>query len=695
MPLFFDRGKFRRVSDIVRSPIDPEEVSAKKISLFRKKGRVGALTDLVATKPKNKPSAPPKQKKLARSIIVAVIAFLVIGGGFIYYSLYNFRKNVVQSLESELNRFNTQVFDLRPFESSPNKETFKTGADLNPKNPIQVLGTEIWPLLKDSVGAYKDFQELASQALILLEKSETLITNLPDLLFHQGGGEIISKLKEISGILNNVSNKNAKLAGVASRLKDFSPGNFDFYLPLQTDLGKYQNFLNSTINWLNSSSSRHIFVMLLNPSEIRPGGGFLGSYADISLRGANLESIDVHDINELDRSITSKTVPPKPIQAITTNWKTADANWFFDFPSSAGKILQFAEGSDLYNKNGIAFDGTLAMSSRVIEDLLSIVGPIEIKEDNITITSDNFLFEIQKQVQAGQKTKAPNPKKILQDLTPLVVEKLASLDSAQKQKLFNLVGNWFSNKDLMVYFRDPELQKFFSGLDLSGQVYELPQGFIGDYLAVVNANLGGGKTDIFIDQKITLVSQINDDGIVANHLVIERTHRGNESKDWWYKTTNQNYLQIFTPPNPQLENFSGGVKKTIKPPTDYKKGNYITDPLVSQIESTRKDFLNYPAVESFEEFGKSVLATWTKTEIGKKSKIVFDYTHRLPVPLAEGKTYQFIFERQAGLSGVYKFEISAPISFVWEENNLPIFEYQSSDPPGRLIINLTLKKASQ
>lgn len=683
------------MSDIVRSPIDPEEVSTKKIALFKKKGRVGALTDLVATKPKTKPSHPPKQKKLARSIVIAVLAFLIVGGGFIYYSLYNFRKNVVQSLGSELNRFSTQVFDLRPFESNLNKENFKTGANLSPKNPIQVLGTEIWPLLKDSVGAYKDFQGLAGQTLALFEKSETFITSLPNLIFHQGGSEIISQLKEIISILNNVSDKNAKLAGVAAKLKDFSPDNFDFYLPLQSDLNKYQNFLNSAVNWLSASSSRRIFVMLLNPSEIRPGGGFLGSYADISIRGANLESVNVHDINELDRGLTSKTVPPKPVQVITTNWKTADANWFFDFSSSASKILQFAESSDLYHKDPVAFDGALALSSGVIEDLLSVVGPIEIKEDNITITSDNFLSETQKQVQEGQKTKNANPKKILQDLTPLVVEKLASLDSAQKQKLFSLVGDWFSKKDLMVFFRDPKLQKFFSGLNLSGQVYELPQGFIGDYLAVVNANLGGGKTDIFMNQKITLASQINDDGIVANHLVIERTHNGNKAKDWWYKTTNQNYLQIFTPLNPQLENFSGGVKKTVKPPTNYKKGNYITDPLVSQIESTRKDFLNYPTVESFEEFGKNVLAAWTKTEVGKKTEIVFDYTHRLPVPLSEGKSYQFIFERQAGASGVYNFEISAPIGFIWEENNLPIFEYKSSDPPGRLIINLTLKKTSE
>ena len=678
----------------MRPPADSEEVTAKKISLFTKKSRRDAGRDFVAAKPEIQSSNSVHHRKLARSIIIAVLAFLIIGGSFIYYNLQLFRKNVVQSLESELNQFNTQVFDLRPFASNLNKNSLEASSDLAPKNPIQVLGTEIWPLLKNSVGAYKDFQELAGQTILLLGKSETLITKLPDLFFHQGGSEIISGLKEINNTLNNISAKNTKLAGITSQLKDFSPDNLDFYLPLQADLGKYQSFLSTTINWLNSSSSRRLFVMLLNPSEMRPGGGFLGSYADISIRGANLESVNVHDINEVDRGIASKTIPPKPVQVIATNWKTADANWFFDFPSSAGKILQFAESSDLYRQDKIAFDGVVAVSSKIIEDILSLVGPIELKENKLTITADNFLSEIQRQVQAGQKIKSPNPKKILEDLAPLLVEKLASLDGAQKQKLFNFVGDWFSNKDLMLYFRDPELQKFFNGFNLSGQVYELSNGFSGDYLAVVNANLGGGKTDIFIDQKITLASQINDDATVSNHLIIERTHRGKESKDWWYKVANQNYLQIFTPLNPQLENFSGGVKKTIRPPIDYKKGNYVTDPLLSRIESTRKDFLNYPAVESFEEFGKGVLATWTKTEAGKKSEIVFDYTHRLPVPLAEGKTYQFIFERQAGSTGDYKFEISAPIGFVWEENNLPIFEYQSSDPPGRLIINLTLKKTS-
>ena len=45
----------------------------------------------------------------------------------------------------------------------------------------------------------------------------------------------------------------------------------------------------------------------------------------------------------------------------------------------------------------------------------------------------------------------------------------------------------------MVYFRDWRLENFADELGISGNVLELPDGFSGDYLAVVNANIAGGE----------------------------------------------------------------------------------------------------------------------------------------------------------------------------------------------------------
>ena len=650
-------------------------------------------SDLINTKPKIETENPAaqSQKKFTRNITLAIVAFVAISGVMLFSSLYSYRQEVIISLADNIDhlRQTTENFDiLKSLQGEP-----KTPPSTPLKgSPIQEFASNFWPLLKESLITYKDFQGLSSDATSLFSQISSLVETIPNLIFKQKGVEIIAQLEAVNTSLKSIIEKNSSLATRVSNLKDFSGSGFDFYLPFQTDLSRYQSFLESFIVWLKSEDSHRLLVLFLNPSEIRPGGGFLGSYADITLNQGNILNIEIRDVNDIDRQLTAKIIPPKPIQVIASRWKTADANWFFDFPSSARNILQFSENSELYSKSKVSFDGVIAVSADVIGDLLGAVGSIELKEEKITLSQKDFLYEIQKEIQTGRAEGESYPKKILQSATPFILEKISNLDSSQKSQLFALFQEWFSKKDLMVYFKDPEFQKLFTNLNISGEVYEIPNSFVGDYLAVVNANLGGGKTDIFIKQDIDLQSQINDDGTVSNKLKISRDHTGDEAKSWWYRVTNQNYLNIFTLKDARLDDFSGGVAKTVKPPVNYKTLGYITDPLVSEIESSEKDFLTFPNLKTYQAFGKNIFTTWTKTEIGKKSEISLDYTNRLPNPLLIGQTYQFIFEKQSGALGNYKFDISAPIGFVWKENNLPIFEYTSQDPPGRLIINLTLKE---
>lgn len=689
----FNWENFRSVSDI-RPPSDGGKLNDPKIKkspLLKKKDPL-SKKDLINTKPKIEAESPirEKKKKFTRNLTLVIIAFIAIGGVMLFSSLYNYRQNVVQSLADNIDhlRQTTENFDilnnLQGEPKTPPAPTLKG-------SPAQEFASNFWPLLKESLNTYKDFQGLSTEASSLFSQVSSLAENFPNLIFKQKGPEIIAQLEAVNISLKAIIEKNSSLATRVSNLKDFSGSGFDFYLPFQTDLSRYQTFLESLITWLKSESNRHILVLFLNPSELRPGGGFLGSYADITLNQGNILNIEVHDVNDVDRGLTAKIIPPKPVQVIASRWKTADSNWFFDFPSSAKATLQLAETSELYSKPNITFDGVIAVSAEVVGDLLGVVGPIELKEEKITLDKENFLFEIQKEIQTGRAEGESYPKKILQSATPFILEKISNLDSNQKTQLFSLVRDWFYKKDTVVYFKDPEFQKMFSSLNISGEVYQIPNNFIGDYLAVVNANLGGGKTDIFINQTIDLQSQINDDGTVSNKLKISRDHTGDEAKSWWYRVANQNYLNVYTLKDARLEDFSGGIAKSIKAPVNYKTGNYITNPLVLEIESTEKDFLVFPNLKTYHAFGKNIFATWTKTEIGKKSEVSIEYVNRLPNPLQIGQTYQFVFEKQSGASGNYKFDISAPIGFVWKENNLPIYEYVSKDPPGRLIIPLTLK----
>ena len=326
-----------------------------------------------------------------------------------------------------------------------------------------------------------------------------------------------------------------------------------------------------------------------------------------------------------------------------------------------------------------------------MSDLLSLVGPVSVSSTKTTFTSDTLLVNIQKLVQDGQATGATYPKAVLTELTEAMFQKITALSDSQKQAMISMAIDWAGKKDIMLYSANPVFENFFGAHGVAGTVADLPQDFEGDYLAVVDANILGQKSDLYIAQDVNFESQINIDGTVSDSVIINRKHNGDQSPYWWYSATNQDYLQLFVPDGSTLSNESGGIKKNIVAPVAYTKKGYANDPMVSTIESTQEDIFGYP-VSSHEESGKEVFSTWSRVTAGNTTTISFDYSHRLFLLPADGTSYQFIFEKQAGVARHYKFEIVAPVGFQFVENGLPSYDYESSDLPGKLVINLTLQK---
>jgi hypothetical protein len=396
-------------------------------------------------------------------------------------------------------------------------------------------------------------------------------------------------------------------------------------------------------------------------------------------------------VADVDTAFKENIIPPKPLQVEVSRWRPADANWFFDFEDSASETVSFFEQSNLYAASSTKFDAVIAVSPKVMSDLLSLVGPVSVSSTKTTFASSTFLIQIQKMVQNGQATGATYPKAVLKELVAAMFQRIGTLDDSQKETLIPMAMNWINGKDVMLYSKNPVFESFFGTYGAAGTVTELPQNFEGDYLAVVDANIVGQKSDLYIAQNVDFESQINVDGTVSDSVIISRKHKGDQSPYWWYRAANQDYLQLFVSDGSTLSNESGGITKNIVPPVAYAKDGYSTDVLVSAIESTEKDIFGYP-VSSHKESGKEVFATWSRVVAGDTATISFDYSHRLFAAPTDGTSYQFIFEKQAGTARHYKFEIMAPVGFQFAENGLPSYDYESDDPPGRLVINLTLQK---
>lgn len=558
-------------------------------------------------------------------------------------------------------------------------------------------------ILFNNGGPFGSFADVLSQISNLSKKLDDIKGNVFIFLSTGNGQNLIASLNSIQ---DNILKLNNDMNNVSNL---FSISGTDIFsetdiLSLKTQSIDLQNFLKDFIPWFSSNDAHHVLILFQNPSEIRPTGGFLGSYADVLIKDGNIQSVSLKDISEVDLAFKNKIIPPKPLQLEVSNWRPADANWFFDFRSSASQTASFFEQSNLYSASGTKFDFVIGISQKVISDILALTGPISISSNStiyksanissssqIIFDSDTYLIQLQKIVQDQLAKKSNYPKGIIKDLSIGILRKISTFSDEQKQKLMSMFINWISKKDVLLYSKDNNIENFFKDIGASGAVTNLAQNFEGDYLAIVDTNINGQKSDLYINQNVYFESQINSDGTVNDNLLITRIHNGNQSPYWWYDTTNQDYLRIFVPSQTTLLNESGGIYKTINPPVSYKKNGYVVNPFLANIESTEKNIFGYP-VSSYEESGKEVFATWVSVLPGSSTTISFDYSHRLFVVPADGVSYQFIFDKQPSVSRHYKFQISAPIGFQFKENRLPVYEYETDDLPGTFIINLTLKK---
>jgi hypothetical protein len=663
-------------------PLPPKKVAEIK-SLPKKK----FFRDILPATVMRQEEAAVEKSRLPKGIwwgVVGLLALFIIG---FVISFFIVRRSVLRAIDSRATQLRAGIADLE--NADPRAAAAEFSSLATSTADLGSVAKQFGFLFQGGGGAVSAFMDVTKQFTGLSVEFAALENDAFQLL-HGGGAAIVTDLTTLRGTLAAIDVDSSELSPILSSLGGGI--NSDAYLALTAQSKGAQKFLDVFIPWISSGVPHHVLVMLQNPSEIRPTGGFLGSYADVTIASGTIVGISVHDVADVDAAFSRNVIPPKPLQLEVSRWRPADANWFFDFPTSASETLAFFNQSSLYATGMPYFDAAIAVSSDVVGDLLKVAGPITISSTKTTFTSDNFLVQIQKIVQAGQASSATYPKQVLRDLMSELSAKLASPSDTDKKELIDMASNWITEKDIMAYSSDPAIENFLEAYGAAGDVYGSPQNFNGDYLAVVDANVNGEKSDLYVSEKINWTSQIGADGTFTDNLSIDRKHTGDTSPYWWYQAQNQVYLQAFVLGGSLLTNESGGLQKTIYPKVNYAAHGYSTDPLVAAIESSTQVFFGYPAVTEHEEDGKEVFATWSMVSAGASTELSFDYTHHAFVPPAPGVAYQFVFEKQAGTNRSYSFEVDAPLGYQFVETGLPSWTYQADDLPGRMTVNLTLEK---
>ena len=655
-----------------------------------------------------KPSSSKRPKIIFWGAAILVLAVLALGAGLIVFNLNSVKRGLALRGENIFSNFSDSIAALQGFKPNAAVSSLAANsAELDSLNDFFGVNQSqsLIGMLGKFIPALKDAGSFLGQVTALNFNFLNLSADLADLqangfrYFQTDGQSLLGRLNNMRQTMGDVMKQIEAVRNTTASLKNTASffGKVDDvldkdYLKYSADLYAWDKFLGAAIGLLSSPTDRRILLLFQNPAELRPGGGFDGSYADVTVRNGQMQTLDVKDIYDPDGQLDLKVIPPKPLQGLTRDWGARDANWFFDFPTSARTVLDFMEQSKMYSEKNVTFDAVIALNINVLQGFLEITGPIDMPDYDLAINQNNFLNEIQREVEAGKDKAAGYPKRILQVLTPKILEKLNNFSEAETAQFMENLKTHLAQKDIMFYAKDPALANLLSANDWDGSVYDLPGNFWGNYLAVVNANIAGGKSDVFVNQTLTVDVNIDTDGGIFTDLTVERFHAGNTQKDPWWRATNQNFFQVYVNPGAALFSIKGNDAKPLPKGSDY--ADYSVNPDLAAMESTMSALSNYNAW-TMSAFGKKVFAGWLSTPAGQTKTLNVRY--QTPASsefvLADGSVYQFVFDRQSGaLNSSLNLAINAPLGYVWDETKMPVWNYTGVDPVGRLILNLTLKK---
>jgi hypothetical protein len=430
--------------------------------------------------------------------------------------------------------------------------------------------------------------------------------------------------------------------------------------------GAIGGFLNNSdifMDLFGGNGPRKYLFLFQNNNEMRATGGFIGSYGLLDISQGHIRNFFIDGIFNPDGQLIEKVVPPNPIQKISAAWSLHDSNWFPDFPTSAKKAISFYEKT-----GGPTADGILTLTPTVIQKLLEVTGPIEMKDYAVTLDANNFIAATQNEVEIDYDKKSNNPKKILSDLAPILLDKIVNGGNMEMMtKAANVFLQGLNEKQILLYSENKNLQKIISDQGWSGEIMETPK----DYLSVINSNLNGFKTDGVIDEKIEHKAEIQEDGTIVDTVTITRHHNGGNTGFSWWDKVNANYMRVYVPQGSKLLEAEGQINELVNPPLDYDALGFKRDGDV-QKEEENMTIDEKTGTRISEESGKTVFGNWTY--VSPQETTVIKYKYLLPfkvVPDSQEKladAYSLLAQKQSGSIGsALESEIDYPRSYksIW------------------------------
>lgn len=332
-------------------------------------------------------------------------------------------------------------------------------------------------------------------------------------------------------------------------------------------------------------------ILFQNNMELRPTGGFIGSYARVEFENGKINTIKVDDIYNLDGNLKDHVEPPPEIKEDLgqNNWFLRDSNFEPDFPTSARQAEFF------YNKEaGERVHGVIAMDLTAAGELIDALGGLNLPDYNETVTQDNLFENAIKHSEIDFFPGSSAKRNYLTSLQTSLFNKIFFTSNQNWPEVIAAFSSALEEKHILIYISNPQVFSYIASQNWVGILPREPDETLGetnDLLALVEANLGANKSNYYLERDLKLNTVIGKDSEIFHNLEI--TYKNNSPSSAFPAGTYKNRLRIYLPAGTKINRATiNGIDVTsdLNPLSDYGRTYYS---LLVEISPKQEMVLNF------------------------------------------------------------------------------------------------------
>ncbi|MBI2613618.1 MAG: DUF4012 domain-containing protein [Candidatus Levybacteria bacterium] len=505
---------------------------------------------------------------------------------------------------------------------------------------------------------YGDAQHLTKAGFYGLSAARVLIDSIApyaDLLGLKGQGSFVggtasqrieTAVRTMGKITPHIDDIAKHVEGARREIDAVNSNHYFFSSKIKTQLSQVQQLVDEGVTFvtdarplikilpslLGDPKEKKYLVLFQNDKELRPTGGFITAYAIFRIDKGIIHVDRSDDIYTLDNGIFGKPKAPAPILKYLPNVTTLhlrDSNLSPDFIASMDTFNALYKNATGY----VPVDGIIALDTNVLVSTIKILDD-EVYAGGVRFTSKTdprcdcpqVIYELERLVSTPKSVdlKVTTLAAVQAQRKDLIGTLLyAIMDKALKSSpklywgpLFQDMLTQVEQKHIMFYIYNKDAQSGVESLNAAGRI--MP--FEGDYLHINQANFGGAKSNLFVQEAVIQNYELGSDGIITKKITV-------------------NYKNPHAPSDCNLERGNLCINAVLR---DWirvyaPKGSKLVDSKGSEVKMT-----------SYDELGKTVFEGFLT--VRPKGAATFSVSYTLPFKVEKG-SIPLLIQKQPGTGG--------------------------------------------